>query len=452
MMNKKIIPLILAIATSLQVIGQKKALDQIEAVVGDEIILMSELENQIISYQSQGMLIDQDMRCQLFEEMLFQKLLINQAQIDSVEVTDAQVESEMNRRLRYFISQIGSEKKLEEYYQKSIAEIKDEFRELVKEQILAQQMQQKITGSVRVTPSEVKEFYQNLPKDSIPLVNSQVEIAQIMIKAPVSEQAKLAAREKIEEIRKRILNGESFSTLAVLYSDDQGSAIKGGELGFTGRAEFVPEFSAVAFSLKGNEISEVVETEFGYHIIQLIKREGEKVNVRHILIKPKIETEDLEKAEKKARKIYQMLLSDTVIFADVAEKFSDDDESKNNGGLIINPQTGSSLFDIDQVSPQLFFIIDNMKEGEISKPVAFEMPDGTKGFRIVKLVKRTEPHRASLKTDYDMLQQAALNAKKNKVLKKWIANKTQSTYIQISDTYKNCSFENDWNAHPIENN
>jgi len=452
MMNKKIIPLILAIATSLQVICQKKALDQIEAVVGDEIILMSELENQIISYQSQGMLIDQDMRCQLFEEMLFQKLLINQAQIDSVEVTDAQVESEMNRRLRYFISQIGSEKKLEEYYQKSIAEIKDEFRELVKEQILAQQMQQKITGSVRVTPSEVKEFYQNLPKDSIPLVNSQVEIAQIMIKAPVSEQAKLAAREKIEEIRKRILNGESFSTLAVLYSDDQGSAIKGGELGFTGRAEFVPEFSAVAFSLKGNEISEVVETEFGYHIIQLIKREGEKVNVRHILIKPKIETEDLEKAEKKARKIYQMLLSDTVSFADVAEKFSDDDESKNNGGLIINPQTGSSLFDIDQVSPQLFFIIDNMKEGEISKPVAFEMPDGTKGFRIVKLVKRTEPHRASLKTDYDMLQQAALNAKKNKVLKKWIANKTQSTYIQISDTYKNCSFENDWNAHPIENN
>ncbi len=452
MMNKKIIPLILAIATSLQVIGQKKALDQIEAVVGDEIILMSELENQIISYQSQGMLIDQDMRCQLFEEMLFQKLLINQAKIDSVEVTDAQVESEMNRRLRYFISQIGSEKKLEEYYQKSIAEIKDEFRELVKEQMLAQQMQQKITGSVRVTPSEVKEFYQNLPKDSIPLVNSQVEIAQIMIKAPVSEQAKLAAREKIEEIRKRILNGESFSTLAVLYSDDQGSAIKGGELGFTGRAEFVPEFSAVAFSLKGNEISEVVETEFGYHIIQLIKREGEKVNVRHILIKPKIETEDLEKAEKKARKIYQMLLSDTVSFADVAEKFSDDDESKNNGGLIINPQTGSSLFDIDQVSPQLFFIIDKMDENDLSEPVAFEMPDGTKGFRIVKLVKRTEPHRASLKTDYDMLQQAALNHKKNKVLARWIANKTQSTYIQISDTYKNCSFENDWNAHPIENN
>ncbi len=451
-MNKKYIPFILAVLCGVQMMAQKKVLDQIEAVVGDEIILMSEIENQIISYQSQGMLIDQNTRCQLFEEMLFQKLLLNQAKIDSVEVTDAQVESEMNRRLRYFISQIGSEKKLEEYYQKSIAEIKDEFRELVKEQMLAQQMQQKITGNVRVTPSEVKEFYETLPKDSIPLINSQVEIAQIMIKAPISEQAKLAAREEIEAIRKRILNGESFSTLAVLYSDDQGSAIKGGELGFTGRAEFVPEFSAVAFSLKGNEISEVVETQFGYHIIQLIKREGEKVNVRHILIKPKIETADLEKAEKKARKIYQMLLSDTVSFATVAEKFSDDDESKNNGGLIINPQTGSSLFDIDQVSPQLFFIIDKMQPGEISEPVAFEMPDGTKGFRIVKLVKRTEPHRASLKTDYDMLQQAALNNKKNQVLTRWIAKKTQSTYIQISDTYKNCSFENDWNAHPIANN
>ena len=439
-------------AISLSSMAQKKVIDEIEAVVGDEIILMSELENQIISYQTQGMLIDESMRCQLFEEMLFQKLLINQAKLDSVEVTDSQVESEMNRRLRYFISQIGSEKKLEEYYQKSIAEIKDEFRELVKEQMLAQQMQQKITGGVRVTPSEVKEFYNNLPADSIPVINSQVEIAQILIKAPISEKAKLAAREEIESIRKRILNGESFSTLAVLYSDDQGSAVKGGELGFTGRAEFVPEFSAVAFSLKSNEISEVVETQFGYHIIQLIKREGEKVNVRHILIKPEIETEDLAKAEEKANKVYQMLLSDSLTFEEAAETYSDDEDSKNNGGILINPQTGSSMFDIDQVSPQLFFIIDKMKEGEISKPVAFEMPDGTKGFRIVKLVKRTEPHRASLKTDYDLLQQAALNNKKNKVLKEWIENKTKSTYIQISDKYKNCPFENNWNAQPIENN
>ncbi len=439
-------------AISLSSMAQKKVIDEIEAVVGDEIILMSELENQIISYQTQGMLIDESMRCQLFEEMLFQKLLINQAKLDSVEVTDSQVESEMNRRLRYFISQIGSEKKLEEYYQKSIAEIKDDFRELVKEQMLAQQMQQKITGGVRVTPSEVKEFYNNLPADSIPVINSQVEIAQILIKAPISEKAKLAAREEIESIRKRILNGESFSTLAVLYSDDQGSAVKGGELGFTGRAEFVPEFSAVAFSLKSNEISEVVETQFGYHIIQLIKREGEKVNVRHILIKPEIETEDLAKAEEKANKVYQMLLSDSLTFEEAAEKYSDDEDSKNNGGILINPQTGSSMFDIDQVSPQLFFIIDKMKEGEISKPVAFEMPDGTKGFRIVKLVKRTEPHRASLKTDYDLLQQAALNNKKNKVLKEWIENKTKSTYIQISDKYKNCPFENNWNAQPIENN
>jgi peptidyl-prolyl cis-trans isomerase SurA len=432
--------------------GQKKILNQIEAVVGEEIILMSEIENQIISYQSQGMLVNEEARCQLFEEMLFQKLLINQAKIDSVEVTDSQVESEMNRRLRYFISQIGSEKKLEEYYQKSIAEIKDEFRELVKEQMLAQQMQQKITGDVRVTPSEVKEFYNTLPADSIPVINSQVEIAQILIKAPISEKAKLEAREEIENIRNRILKGESFKTLAVLYSDDQGSAVKGGELGFTGRAELVPEFSAVAFSLKANEISEVVETQFGYHIIQLIKREGEKVNVRHILIKPEIEVEDLAKAEEKANKVYQLISSDSLTFEESAEKFSDDEDSKNNGGVLINPQTGSSLFDIDEVSPQLFFIIDKMKEGYISKPVAFEMPDGTKGFRIVKLVKRTEPHRASLKTDYDLLQQAALNHKRNKVMAKWIENKTKSTYIQIGDTYKNCKFENNWNAQPIENN
>lgn len=422
-----------------------KIIDGIIANVGDKIILKSEIESQIVSLKAQGVIIDEASKCQLFEELLYQKLLINQAELDSVVVTDAQVESEMNRRLDYFIAQVGSEKRLEQYYKKSMVEIKNEFRDIVKNQLIAQMMQGNITGEVKVTPDEVKNFYNSLPEDSIPMVNSEVEIAQILINAKQSEAARNEAKERLNQIRERIINGEQFSTLAVLYSEDEGSAKKGGELGFLGRADLVPEYSTAAFKLKNSStVSEIIESQFGFHIIQLIERRGQKLNSRHILIKIKDDENEILLAKQKADSIYNLLNNDTLTFGQLAFKYSDDKQTKNSDGLMVNPQTGTSVFEIEAVDPQIFYIIDNMKPGEISKPVPAESFDGKKGYRIIKLISKTEPHLAKFETDYAKIRNAALASKESEAQAKWIKGKIANTYIKIDDEYKNCVFDNGW--------
>ena len=419
--------------------------DGIIAVVGDKIILKSELENQLVSIKSQGIIIDNDTKCQIIEELLYQKLLIHHAEIDSVSVTDAQVEGEMNRRLNYFVSQIGSEKKLEQYYKKSIQEIKDELREVVRQQLIGQTMQSNITSGVKVTPKEVKEFFNTLPEDSIPMINSEVEFAQILINAKQGKDAKEIAMDKINTIRERIVKGEQFSTLAVLYSEDEGSAKKGGELGFVGRADLVPEFSITAFKLKNASIvSEIIESQYGLHIIQLIERRGQKINCRHILIKIKDDEGEILKAKLLADSVYKLISTDTLTFGQLALKYSDDDKTKKSDGLMVNPQTGTSVFEIDQVDPQIYYIVENMKAGEISKPVPAEAVDGKKGYRILKLISKTEPHKASFETDYAKIQEAALSTKHNEAINAWVATKLPITYIKIDDEFKGCGFENNW--------
>lgn len=420
-------------------------IDGIVATVGDKIILKSDIENQIASLKSQGVLVGNEEKCQIFEELLFTKLLINQAEIDSVEVSDAQVESEMNRRLDYFIAQVGSEKRLEQYYKKSMIEIKTEFREIIKEQLIAQSMQSTITGGVKVTPEDVKNFYNSLPEDSIPMVNSEVEVAQILINAKQSEAARNEAKERLNGIRERIVKGEQFSTLAVLYSEDEGSAKKGGELGFLGRADLVAEYSTAAFKLKNTTtISEIVESQFGFHIIQLIERRGQKINTRHILIKIKDDENEILLAKQKADSVYNLIGNDTLSFGDLAFKHSDDKQTKNSNGLMVNPQTGTSVYDIEAMDPQIFYIIDNMKPGEVSKPVPAESFDGKKGYRIIKLISKTEPHLAKFETDYAKIQSAALASKQNEVIANWIKGKVATTFIKISDEYKDCPFDNKW--------
>ena len=419
----------------------EKVVDQIIAVVGGNIILQSELETQYLQAVSQGMEVDENSRCELLEEMLYQKLLLNQAQLDSVKVSDSQVESEMDKRLRYFISQIGSEQKLEEYYGKSIAEIKDEFKELIRNQLLIQSMQSKVTANINVTPSEVKAFYNKRPEDSIPLVNSEIEVAQIVAIPKVSEEAKKEAREKIEALRERIIKGEKFATLAVLYSEDPGSAKKGGELGFVGRGSFVPEFEAMAYQLKEGEVSEIVETQYGFHIMQLIERRGEQINIRHILISPKIAPEDLVKARNYIDSISHLIAStDTLDFAEAAVLFSDDIETKYNGGLIVNPQTGTTRFEADQLDPSLFFTIDKLEVGEMSGPVLIQMPGGKQAYRLLYLKTRTEPHRANLKDDYQKIQETALAEKQQVAVNKWITKKLANIYFKLHEDYKSCNF------------
>ncbi|PCI94002.1 MAG: peptidylprolyl isomerase, partial [Flavobacteriales bacterium] len=419
-------------------------IDKVVAVVGGNIILKSDLESQIVSLRAQGVLIDENARCELLEELLFQKLLLHQAGIDSLTVSEAELESEIDRRMNYFIAQIGSEKQLEEYYKKSILEIKEEFRVILKEQMVSQRMQGKITSSIEVTPKEVKTYFNGLNQDSIPTIESEVEYAQILFNAKESEAEKKEAYDKINAFRERIVNGESFSTLAILYSEDEGSAKNGGELGFMGRAELVPEFSLLAFKLKNKAVSEIIETKFGYHIMELVERRGQKVKVRHILVKVNVGEGQIEKAKNLADSVYNLLETDTLTFEELAAKYSDDEQTKKSRGLVVNPQTGTSIFDIDQVNPQVYYSIDKMNIGGVSKPVPSQAQDGRKGYRIIKLITKTEPHKATFEADYSKVQNAALADKQNKATKKWTVSKMKNTYIKMDDEYKACQFQNSW--------
>lgn len=425
--------------------SQEEVIDQIIAVVGKNIILESELEGQYVQYRMQQGIqgSETSVKCQILEDLLFQKLLLNQAQIDSLEVTDNEVEQNMNHRLRYFVGQFGSEEKLEEFYNKSIIEIKEEMRDLVREQMMVERARQQIIENISITPSDVKNYYKTMPEDSIPYINSEVEIGQIVRIPPVSVEEKLKIKKKLQDLRERILTGEKFEAMAILYSEDPGSAKKGGEIGLSKRGELFPEFEAVAFNLDKGEVSEVVETKAGFHIIQLIERRGEYVNVKHILLRIKPSPYDLVEAKQYLDSIAEFIENDSLTFEEAAMKFSDD-PSKTNGGLIINPMTGNTKFEADQLDPQLFFVIDKLDVGDISKPVLFETEEGKQAYRLLYLKSRTKPHQANLKDDYNALQEWALEKKKADVVDEWIRSKLVDTYVKIDDKYKDCNFYHNW--------
>lgn len=436
--------LCLIVLTQTGVFAQKGAvIDQVIAIVGGKAILKSDLESQILQIKAQGMALPGNPHCVVLEDMLFQKLLYNQAMIDSVTVSDDQVESVLERRLRFFIQQIGSREKLEAYYGKTIDELKDEFREIIREQELSQQMQQNITKNVRISPTEVRQFFRSLPEDSIPMIDSELELAQILIIPPVSLAEKNEVKDRLEQYRNRILKGESFSTLAILYSEDPGSARKGGELGFYGRGELYPEFEAVAFGLKPGEISEVLETKAGFHIIQMIERRGELINVRHILLQPKNNPYDMVNARNRLDSIANLVRNGEMTFAQAALQFSDD-PGKINEGLLINPYTGNARFKPDQIEPSLFFAVDKLEKGQITGPLPTMTEDGKQAFRIVMVRKRTLPHKANLEEDYDYLQQLALEHKKRNAMNDWAERRIASTYVHIIEEFRSCDFDYNW--------
>jgi len=424
-------------------------LDKVIGVVGNEIATKSELEAKYSAFISQGMPINDNTRCEILEDILYSKMLLNQAKLDSVEVSDSQVESELDRRLRYYIAQFGSEEELEAYYKKPLVKLKDDLRESLKETMLMQSMQGNIASDISVTPEEVKNYYKSIPEDSLPLVNAEVEIAQIVINASTSMKSINAVKEKLREYKKRVGEGEKFSTLAVLYSEDQGSAVKGGEIGFVGKAEVEPEFSAAAFKLKAGNVSPIVKTRFGYHIIQMIERRGTKVNVRHILLKPKQDASSFEKAKVKLDSIASLIEKDSITFEFAAKKYSDDDETKKNGGIIVNQFTAASMTAMDDLDPSLFFVIDKMEVNEISQPVRVQDPRKSPGYRIIKVNKRTTPHRASLERDYQRIKSAALAEREQEVLQNWMSEAVERTYIKLDEEFtKGCDFIQPW----IKNN
>lgn len=437
---------------ALQAQKEPIVIDKVIGVVGDEIATKFELENQFSSMVAQGMEVSDNSRCQIFEDILFAKMLLNQARLDSIEVSDAQVESEMDRRMRYYISMHGSQEAMERFYKKSVSKLKDELRASTREQMLIQGMRGDITADVKVTPAEVEEYFNQIPEDSLPLINAEVEMAQIVAHAPTSRKSVKAVKDKLNEYKKRVEEGERFSTLAVLYSEDPGSAEKGGEIGFVGKAEVAPEFGAAAFQLKSGQVSPIIKTDFGYHLIQMIERRGTKVNVRHILMKPKVDANSMNKAKAKLDSIANLIQLDSISFSDAARKFSDDENTKMNGGIIVNPNTASSMMPMDQLDPSLFFVIDKLKEGEISEAVELQDPRGKPGYRLVKLNKRTKPHRANMKEDYQKIKLAAMAEKEQEVLQDWVGKTIQETYLKLDKNYtKGCNFMQPWVKHAQEN-
>ncbi|MEI7595963.1 MAG: peptidylprolyl isomerase [Bacteroidota bacterium] len=423
--------------------AQDQIVDQVVGVVGSKSILLSDIENQYIQMGVGGEVNNFETKCQILEELMLQKMLLNQADLDSVVVTDEQVEGETERRLRYFISQIGSEKKLEEYFKKSIVEIKDELKESIRDQIMIDDVQKKISGDLKATPSEVKAYYNTIPKDSLPKVSAQVEVAQIVKSPIVTKESKVEARERLAEMRDRIIKGEDFAKIAILYSEDPGSAKKGGELGFYSRGELYPEFEAVAFALKDKELSDIIETKAGYHIIQMIERRGEQINVRHILIQAQVTTEAMLAAQALLDSVATLISTNKMTFEEAAQKYSDDD-TKNNGGIILNQYAGTSKIDVDKVDPSLFFVVDKMRVGEISKPVISRTADGKQAYRIVKLNFRSDPHIANLKDDYQLIQDVALADKKARTMTEWVNKKKATTFVQINGSYLGCDFKYNW--------
>lgn len=435
---------------------QPQVIDKVVAVVGKNIILQSDIENQYMQYRMQGMTegTGKEVRARILEDLLLQKLMLNQAEMDSITVTDDQVETQMDQRIRYFVTRLGSQEKLEEQFGKSMSEIKEEVRQAVKDQMLQEQVQAKIMQNVVVTPKEVKDFFNDIPNDSLPMIQPEYEIVQIVKRPPVSIDEKLQVKDRLYQIRKRILEGESsFSTMAVLYSEDPGSARQGGELGFAGKGVYATEFENVAFNLHDGEISDVVETQFGFHIIQLIERRGETINCRHILLTAKVPVEALEKAQNQLDSVAQLIRNGDMTFEEACKKFSDDD-SKNNGGYLTNAGTGGnwlSLKDMQQLEAEypeyknLAFVVSRLEVGEVSDPLPMTTNENNDAFRLIMVKRKTEVHQANLKDDYTLIQNWAIGQKRQEAIGKWVSNKAAKAYIRLDDAYKNSVFYYDWN-------
>jgi parvulin-like peptidyl-prolyl isomerase len=552
--NMVIVILLLITNVSNAQFSQGQMIDKIIAKVDNYIVLRSDLDKAYLEYVSRGQEGGENVRCGIFESLVVNKLLLAKAEIDSVEMLDEEVQMNLDQRMQIIISQIGSEQRLEEYYGKTVDEFKAELFKDIREQMLADKMQRTITNDVKITPSEVKKFFNSIPEDSLPFLSTEVSIGQIVKIPEVGKNQKEKARVKILEIRNRILNGidqtseygswvikvkddnqlelldnnnqsysgswlydmnsrlfsielneisfaanefqstwkltrsgndsikfenndvnnsssfymvkedeirrsspvitmdflmgnwrvvkfkgkgEDFAAMAREYSDDPGSARAGGDLGFASRGTMVPEFEAAAMRMKPGEISKPVETDFGYHLIQLIERRGNEFHARHILIRPDFSEVDFEEAEDFLDSLRTFILEDSLIFEKVAKEYSDDDETAGNGGFLIDA-SGSTRVSVEDLDPVVFFTIDTMKVGGISHPIRYRMRDGKEAVRILYYKDKMSPHQANLKEDYQKIQMAALNEKKQNVLNEWFDEAKKEVFIQIDDDYKKC--------------
>lgn len=434
--------------TGFAAVRSQVLVESIAAIVGDEVVLLSDVENLVYDMRRQGSRKPvEEIRCEVFEELLVTKLFLDQARIDSIIVTDDMVENDLNVRINNVIRQVGSEAALEEYFRKSMVEIRRDIRKTLKEQQIAMEVQSKIAANLSITPAELRRFVASIPKDSLPLIPSKVQVSLIQLDPPAGEDNKAEARQKLLDLRSEILAGKSFSVLAILNSEDPGSAGNGGEIGFRTRGELEKEYADAAFSLSKNQVSRIVETRYGFHLIQLIERKGDLANTRHILIRPKVKDDEALQAIQRLDSIADMVRKGTVRFEEAALRLSSHKDSRINGGKLVNPDPSARVnwFTLEELGTEMYLKVRDLKIGEISEPFRATDENGNVVFRIVRLDDEIPAHRANLKDDYQILYNAALQQEVRKAYSTWISRKIETTYIRVSEEFRSCSFlTNGW--------
>lgn len=444
MRSKKIVNLFIGLLCSIAAVGQSGVIDEVIWVVGDEAILRSEVEEERMRAQYEGTQISGDPYCVIPEQLAVQKLFLHQAEIDSIEANESSVSHQVDMRLNYYINQIGSKEKMEEYFRKTSSEIREEMMTAVRNQMIIQQMQAKLTENIKPTPADIRRYYNTLPTDSIPMMPAQVEVQILSFEPAVPIEETERVKGRLREFTERVQNGSAdFGMLARLYSEDTESAKRGGELGFVGRGQLVSEFADVAFNLNDpKRVSRIVQTEYGYHIIQLIEKKGERINCRHILLRPRISADDKVRAIERLDSIRKEVLDSTVSFEQAVIRYSEDKNTVMNAGLMINPNTGSSKFEYQDLAPEIAKQIYSMQEGDVSQP--FVMMDPMKNREvcaIVRLRKKTDIHRANLTDDFQTIKSMLEQKLSREFIHDWILKKQKSTFVQIDPEWQGCDFE-----------
>ena len=426
--------------------GQNNVIDEVVWIVGDEAILKSDVESERLNAQYEGRKLDGDPYCIIPEELAVQKLFLHQAELDSVEVSEQEILGELERRMNYLIDQIGSKEKMEEYYNKTSTQIREMFRENIRNGMTVQKMQREIIGDIKIVPADVRRYFKNLPQDSIPFVPTQVEVQIVTLEPKIPQEEIERVKKALRDYTDQITKGEiAFSTLARLYSEDEGTRRRGGELGFMGRGQLVPEYANVAFNLQDPaKVSKIVESEFGFHIIQLIEKRGDRINTRHILLKPKVEEKDLEAAINRLDTIAKDIRNEKFTFDEAATFLSHDKDTRNNHGLMANPNSGTARFEMQelaQVSQEVAKVVDGLNVGEISEPFTMINNKGKEICAIVKLKVRIDGHKATITEDYQRLKSIVQSKLGDEKLQKWIKDKQKSTYVRINEDWVKCDFK-----------
>ena len=440
MMRTLLFALFLTVQFNVQA-QDKLVIDKVIAKVGSEIILLSDVEAQFAFTKEQNPGLEEGDKCKILESLIGQKMIVHQAKLDSIEISDEEIDSQLDFRIEGVLKQMnGDEKFFEEYYGMTVSEMRANLKEDLEQQLLVERMQMSLLNEIKITPAEVEEFFSSIPADSLPYMSAEVEIGEIVMSPKVNDEERTRALKKVLEIKDRIVEDkEDFAELSKLFSDDPGSAARGGDLGFASRGTFVPEFEAAAFSLEKDEISDPIETEYGFHIIQMIERRGNKIHVRHILIKPEITNADKDLAVNMLDSIKLMLENGKISFPDAVKKYSlESVNSYHNNGRLQNPASGKTFFSTSELPPEIYFATEELEVGKLTEPLEYLQPSGEMYYRIIELQSRSKPHKASLSSDYTKIQQFAKESKKNEYFNAWIEEKLGDTYIELDRSYMTC--------------